>query len=69
MTTTHKRYDRDDDKGAYLPTPEEIKQKAAEIRQSWTDRETCQRLGFQDDKPDRVELPLLKTLHHRKKLS
>lgn len=33
---TKTRRVREDDKNAYLPTPEEIKAKCKEIRESWT---------------------------------
>ncbi len=37
MTKSHSRYNREEDKGAYLPTAEEIAKAAAGIRSKWDD--------------------------------
>ena len=37
---------REMSKPPYLPTPEEIARRAAEIREGWTEQERAKRLGF-----------------------
>lgn len=44
------------DRGVYLPSPEEIARKAAEIREGWSPREHLTHLNSNYQSPD-VEIP------------
>lgn len=53
------------DVGAYLPSPEEIARKAAEIRKSWSDATEATRLGRRQLIPT-YEIPVIGGEHRRR---
>lgn len=62
------RGSKDDERADYIPTPEEIREAAARIRETWTDEEHAARFR-KDQQSERFSVPMADTPRFKKGLS